>query len=200
MPRDIVTWCVLHVYVLTSALQPEPNETQPIPPPKNRNYKAKEKMEKAKPLRCWSQILNPIAPLPHDLKPPFTESELAVAEQLIHLSESSGPTTASTNSMASASSSTRSVNAPASAWTPLEEVAEEDEALWRRNKRYRPIADVYASTVPIDGERGGTKETTRKRKGWNSGASESARVQEFKRERKRERERRALCFEACKYS
>jgi hypothetical protein len=119
-------------------------------------------MEKAKPQWCWSQILHPIAPRPDDLDPPFTESELAVAQQLIQLSQSSGPTSDSANSMGSASSSTRSVNTPA--WTPLDAMVEDDEGLWRRNKRYRPIADVYASTVPIDGEGDGEKET-RKRKG-----------------------------------
>ncbi|KAF3324936.1 hypothetical protein FCM35_KLT11093 [Carex littledalei] len=113
-----------------------------------------------KPL-CWPQNLNPIAPRPDDLDSQFTESEVAVAEQLILLSESSGPT-GSANSMASASSSTRSVNTQA--WAPLDYVAEDDGGLWRRIKRYRPIDDVYASTVQLGGDGGGKKEITRKRK------------------------------------
>lgn len=120
-------------------------------------------MEKAKPLQCWPQNLNPIAPRPDDLDSQFTDSEVAVAEQLILLSESSGPT-GSANSMASVSSSTRSINTPA--WAPLDYVAEDDGELWRRIKRYRPIADVYASSVQLGGGGGGgKKEITRRRKG-----------------------------------
>ncbi|XP_062196342.1 uncharacterized protein LOC133899368 [Phragmites australis] len=110
----------------------------------------------------------------------FTPLELAAAEQLIHLSESSssgaaftprggGPGPASAAASASSSSSPRSVNAPAAPEPPRALVAagdDEDEqevgALRRRNKRYRPIAEIYAATVPKPiGARGGRKDRPR---------------------------------------
>ncbi|KAL6661954.1 hypothetical protein ACP70R_001338 [Stipagrostis hirtigluma subsp. patula] len=100
----------------------------------------------------------------------FTALELAVAEQLIHLSESSSsaaftplgaPGIASAASAASASSSPCSVNAPAPAGAaaPSLEVAGDDEeedeqevgGSRRRNKRNRPLAEIYAETKPIGG-------------------------------------------------
>ncbi|KAF3324935.1 hypothetical protein FCM35_KLT11092 [Carex littledalei] len=108
-----------------------------------------------KPQYYSHQPPNPTAPPP---LPTFTESEMTAAEQLLHLSESSCTAGASgCNSEASASSSTRSVNAP------VDDVVEDDEALWRRNKRYRPIADVYASTVQL-GVEGAGKKKEKKRK------------------------------------
>lgn len=104
------------------------------------------------------QTPNSIAP-PSAPPPPFTESELTAAEQLLHLSESSCTAGASgCNSATSASSSTRSVNAP------LDYVAEDDDGLWRRNKRYRPLADVYASTIQLGAEGGGGKKEKKRRK------------------------------------
>ncbi|KAL6646314.1 hypothetical protein ACP70R_017922 [Stipagrostis hirtigluma subsp. patula] len=102
----------------------------------------------------------------------FTALELAVAEQLIHLSESSssaaftpqgapGPASAAS---AASSSSPRSVNAPvpAAAALPVEAAGDDEEedeqevgGSRRRNKRNRPLAEIYAETKPIGG--GGRK-------------------------------------------
>ncbi|XP_078173861.1 uncharacterized protein LOC144567572 [Carex rostrata] len=99
----------------------------------------------------------PIAPPPPP--PLFTESEMTAAEQLLQLSESSCTADASgCNSEASASSSTRSVNAIA------DDVVEDDEALWRKNNRYRSIADVYASTVQLGVEGEGKKKEKKRKK------------------------------------
>ncbi|OEL35704.1 hypothetical protein BAE44_0003276 [Dichanthelium oligosanthes] len=98
---------------------------------------------------------------------PFTALELAAAEQLIHLSESScssgaaasltpcgagGPGLLLPASAASSSTSPRSVNnAPP---PPVGVAAEDDEdeqevaGRQRRNRRYRPIAEIYAATDP----------------------------------------------------
>jgi hypothetical protein len=102
------------------------------------------------------QAPNPIA-LPPVTPPPFTELELSAAEQLLHLSESSCTAGDSgCNSAASASSSTRSVNAP------VDDVAVDDEGLCRKIKRYRSLADVYSSTVQLGA--GGGKKEKKKRK------------------------------------
>ncbi|AQK58994.1 hypothetical protein Zm00014a_042678 [Zea mays] len=96
----------------------------------------------------------------------FTARELAAAEQLIHLSESSSSSYAALprGSVASASStsSPRSVNAPPPPATPppaglLAAPAEDDEddldqqevrGRPRRNRRYRLIAEIYAASEP----------------------------------------------------
>ncbi|PUZ52601.1 hypothetical protein GQ55_6G283700 [Panicum hallii var. hallii] len=102
--------------------------------------------------------------------PRFTALELAAAEQLIHLSESScssgaaAPTPrggglllpASAASAASSSTSPRSVNNAPPPAAPPAAVAEDEEdddeqevgGRRRRNKRYRPIAEIYAATDP----------------------------------------------------
>ncbi|CAD6265006.1 unnamed protein product [Miscanthus lutarioriparius] len=106
----------------------------------------------------------------------FTAPELAAAEQLIHLSESScssyaGALPRGSVASASSTSSPRSVNAPPAPLPPatpappppaaaglLAAAAEDDEeededqqevgGRRRRNKRYRPIAEIYAATEP----------------------------------------------------
>ena len=108
----------------------------------------------------------------------FTARELAAAEQLIHLSESScssyaGAFPRGSVTSASSTSSPRSVNAPplppatpapppppaagpgllaAAAEDDEEEEEDEDQqevgGRRRRNKRYRPIAEIYAATEP----------------------------------------------------
>jgi hypothetical protein len=99
----------------------------------------------------------------------FTARELAAAEQLIHLSESScssyaGALPRGSVASASSTSSPRSVNAPPPSPPPaaaglLAAAAEDDEeeededqqevgGRRRRNKRYRPIAEIYAATEP----------------------------------------------------
>ncbi|XP_066353406.1 methionine aminopeptidase 2-1-like [Miscanthus floridulus] len=108
----------------------------------------------------------------------FTARELAAAEQLIHLSESScssyaGALPRGSVASASSTSSPRSVNAPPVPLPPatpappppaagaglLAAAAEDDEeeededqqevgGRRRRNKRYRPIAEIYAATEP----------------------------------------------------
>lgn len=97
----------------------------------------------------------------------FTARELAAAEQLIHLSESSSSSYAALprGSVASASStsSPRSVNAPPPPATPppagllAAPPAEDDEddldqqevrGRPRRNRRYRLIAEIYAASEP----------------------------------------------------
>ncbi|RLN03956.1 uncharacterized protein C2845_PM13G25110 [Panicum miliaceum] len=113
--------------------------------------------------------------------PRFTALELAAAEHLIHLSESScssgaaGPTPrggglllpASTMSAASSSTSPRSVNnAPPPAAPPA--VAEDDDeqevgGRRRRNKRYRPIAEIYAA-MDLPQEGGGQAQAGRRRR------------------------------------
>lgn len=116
----------------------------------------------------------------------FTALELAAAEHLIHLSESSssaaafGP--ASVGSAASSSSSPRSVNAPAvprgGGLAALGAEDDEDEqevgGRRRRNKRYRPIAEIYALTAPKlklkpIRERGGRKDKVRPKQAAGSG-------------------------------
>ncbi|URE14010.1 hypothetical protein MUK42_10911 [Musa troglodytarum] len=86
------------------------------------------------------------APPPSDL---FTATELAAAQQLVQLSESS----ADFSSCSSSSSSTRSLNTrppPEAILMEAEEDEEEEETgPWRRTKRYRPIADLYALSKPI---------------------------------------------------
>jgi hypothetical protein len=103
------------------------------------------------------QAPNPIA-LPPVTPPQFTESELSAAEQLIHLSESSCTAGDSGCNSATSDSSIRSVNAP------VDDVAMDDEGLWRRIKRYRPLADVYSSTVQLGAEGGGKKEKKRRKR------------------------------------
>jgi hypothetical protein len=103
----------------------------------------------------------------------FTARELAAAEQLIHLSESSCSSSYAaalprgSAASASSTSSPRSVNAPPQPATPIpppppaaaaaeddEEDEEEDQdqqevgGRRRRNKRYRPIAEIYAASSP----------------------------------------------------
>ena len=96
--------------------------------------------------------------------PRFTALELAAAEHLIHLSESScssggaAPTPrgaglllvpASAASAASPSTSLRSVNnAPPPAVAEGDEDEQEVGGRRRRNRRYRPIAEIYAATDP----------------------------------------------------
>ncbi|WOL18595.1 hypothetical protein Cni_G27392 [Canna indica] len=92
----------------------------------------------------------------------FTPAELAAAEQLVQLSESSAESAAAAPCAAaessSSSSSPRSVNTrppPEAVMMEAEEEEEEEEeeetGLRRRTKRYRPIADLYAATRPIKG-------------------------------------------------
>lgn len=91
----------------------------------------------------------------------FTALELAAAEQLIHLSESSSSPRSSSFSFTSASasaSSPRSVsNAPRRGGGLGEADDEDDEqevgGRPRRNRRLRPIAEIYAATAPIGGGR-----------------------------------------------
>ncbi|KAL5220630.1 hypothetical protein ABZP36_025343 [Zizania latifolia] len=107
--------------------------------------------------------------------PRFTPLELAAAEQLIHLSESSSsgggaaftrrwggmrvPSAASASS--SFSSSPRSVNNATPA-RGVGDVEDEDEqevgGRRRRNRRIRSIAEIYAASAPI-GSRGGGKDS-----------------------------------------
>ncbi|THU61569.1 hypothetical protein C4D60_Mb07t24710 [Musa balbisiana] len=82
-----------------------------------------------------------VATPPSDL---FTATELAAAQQLVQLSESS----ADSSSCSSSSSSTRSLNTRA-VLLEAEEDEEEETGPWRRTKRYRPIADLYALSKPI---------------------------------------------------
>lgn len=99
------------------------------------------------------------SPYPQDS---FTATELAAAEQLVQLSESSSGDSAirkalSSSSFSSYSSSPRSVNtrpAPAAMVAEADEDEDEDEiggAARRRRPRYRLIDDLYAVTAPIDG-------------------------------------------------
>ncbi|RWW37289.1 hypothetical protein BHE74_00057623, partial [Ensete ventricosum] len=81
----------------------------------------------------------------------FTATELAAAELLVQLSGSSASfSVAATAEDRASSSSPRSVNArPPPETTILVETEEEEETgPWRRNRRYRPIADLYAVTLP----------------------------------------------------
>ncbi|CAL9130875.1 unnamed protein product [Musa textilis] len=86
----------------------------------------------------------------------FTAAELAAAERLVQLSANSGTlsVTATAEDRAS-SSSPRSVNArpPPEVTIPMENVEEDDDEAIRprrRTPRYRPIADIYAATRPVD--------------------------------------------------
>ncbi|TVU04650.1 hypothetical protein EJB05_47776, partial [Eragrostis curvula] len=108
----------------------------------------------------------------------FTALELAAAEHLIHLSESSSSAAAcftprgpASVGSASSTSSPRSVNAPAipralAALAAAEEGDDDEQEVGgrpRRNKRYRPIAEIYAATAPKRktkpiGARGGRKD------------------------------------------
>ncbi|WOK94674.1 hypothetical protein Cni_G03379 [Canna indica] len=102
----------------------------------------------------------------------FTDTEVAAAEQLVQLSGSSGdadPDAVPSTSAASASSSPRSVNARPPAPPPPEalllEAEDEEEEVGprRRKKRYRSIAEIYASTDPVAVRRGGDKRGRTKR-------------------------------------
>lgn len=99
-------------------------------------------------------------PLPSTQPPPsrglLTASDLKAAELLVQLSESSGGG-ADDWCSSSSSSTPRSVELPRSA-PPLleaeillenEDDEEETGGPWRRTRRYRPIADVYAATAPV---------------------------------------------------
>ncbi|CAL9149392.1 uncharacterized protein LOC135628944 [Musa acuminata AAA Group] len=96
----------------------------------------------------------------------FTATELAAAELLVQLSGSSASfSAAATAEDRASSSSPRSVNArPPPETTILPENEEEEETgPWRRNRRYRPIADLYAVTLPAV-KRCGDKRRERKRR------------------------------------
>ncbi|XP_038971566.1 uncharacterized protein LOC120104443 [Phoenix dactylifera] len=99
----------------------------------------------------------------------FTASEVAAAEQLVQLSESSGDSfprrTLSSSSFAS-SSSPRSVNTRPPATAMVAEADEDDDEeqhefggapRLRRRPRYRLIADLYAASALIDDETGGAE-------------------------------------------
>ncbi|GJN15491.1 hypothetical protein PR202_gb02412 [Eleusine coracana subsp. coracana] len=121
----------------------------------------------------------------------FTALELAAAEHLIHLSESSGSSAAaffgpaSVGSAASSSSSPRSVNAPVvprcggglAALAAAEDDEDDEQEVGgrrRRNKRYRPIAEIYAATEPKPvGARGGRKEKDRPKQAAGAGKQEA---------------------------
>jgi hypothetical protein len=118
-------------------------------------------------------VQRPTAPEP--VAPPaeeaFTARELDVAQQLVHLSESSASSgTPRAPAGSGGSSSPRSVNAraPATAAVLLGGCAdwEEDEeqevaGSQRRVKRYRLIAEIYAATGEI-GRRGGRSRKNKK--------------------------------------
>lgn len=94
----------------------------------------------------------------------FIAADLAAAELLVHLSESSAEAASSSAS----SSSPRSVNMrpplpPTSPdAVPVGNEGEEEMGPWRRTKRYRLIADLYAATRPVGG--GGAEEKPRPRR------------------------------------
>ncbi|RRT47333.1 hypothetical protein B296_00049387 [Ensete ventricosum] len=90
---------------------------------------------------------------------PFTAAELAAAEQLLQLCESSSADLAASVSSASSSSSPRSVNNRPPPEAVLLEAEEEETGLRRRTKRYRLIADLHMATMPINScsKRGGAE-------------------------------------------
>ncbi|KAG6537047.1 transcription initiation factor TFIID subunit 1-like [Zingiber officinale] len=89
----------------------------------------------------------------------FTAADLAAAELLVHLSESSAEaasTVSSSASSSSSSSSPRSVNTRPPDASVLGRIDDEEEmGPWRRTKRYRPMTDLYAATRPVGGGGGG---------------------------------------------
>ncbi|XP_074570818.1 uncharacterized protein LOC141827466 [Curcuma longa] len=98
----------------------------------------------------------------------YTAADLAAAELLVHLSESSAEAASSVSSSAS-SSSPRSINmqpplSPEAVLVGNEEEREEEEEMgpWQRTKRYRLMADLYAATRPVGG--GGGEEKPRPRR------------------------------------
>ncbi|RWV97224.1 hypothetical protein GW17_00040007 [Ensete ventricosum] len=86
----------------------------------------------------------------------FTAAELAAAERLVQLSADSGTlSVTATAEERTSSSSPRSVNArpPPEVTFLMENVEEDDDEEIRprrRTPRYRPIADIYAATRPVD--------------------------------------------------
>ncbi|CAL9150606.1 unnamed protein product [Musa hybrid cultivar] len=86
----------------------------------------------------------------------FTAAELAAAERLVQLSANSGTlSVTATAEDRTSSSSPQSVNArpPSQVTIPMENVEEDDDEEIRprrRTPRYRPIADIYAATRPVD--------------------------------------------------
>uniref|UniRef100_A0A0E0M3Z7 Uncharacterized protein n=1 Tax=Oryza punctata TaxID=4537 RepID=A0A0E0M3Z7_ORYPU len=88
----------------------------------------------------------------------FTAAELAVADQLVQLSCSSGGDEAASSSSSSTTSSPRSVNTCAATAASGEEVGEEIEEFTgmaaemeldrRARKRYRLLSELYAATAP----------------------------------------------------
>ncbi|KAG6532754.1 hypothetical protein ZIOFF_006604 [Zingiber officinale] len=90
----------------------------------------------------------------------FTAADLAAAELLVHLSESSAEAASTVSSSASSSSSSssspRSVNTRPPDASVLGRIDDEEEmGPWRRTKRYRPMTDLYAATRPVGGGGGG---------------------------------------------
>ncbi|KAG1359447.1 putative peroxidase 64 [Cocos nucifera] len=130
-----------------------------------------ETLHKTSPLLFPPPTQTPIpsySPYPQDS---FTATELAAAEQLVQLSESSGDSalrkTLSSSSFSSSSSSPRSVNtrpAPGTMVAVAEDDEDEDEiggASRRKRPRYRLIDDLYAATAQIDGASGGREKRRR---------------------------------------
>ncbi|WVZ65717.1 hypothetical protein U9M48_015034 [Paspalum notatum var. saurae] len=96
---------------------------------------------------------------------PFTEAELAAADQLVQLSGSAG---GDEQAASESESSPRSVNTAAAAWEEKEEGQEKVAGLGlgteldrRATKRYRLLTELYAATRPVDGADAGD---ARKRK------------------------------------
>ncbi|XP_074571479.1 uncharacterized protein LOC141827997 [Curcuma longa] len=89
----------------------------------------------------------------------LTDSDLKAAELLVHLSENSGCEVDDRCSSSTSTTTSRSVELSRLPPPPLEaaillENEDDDEEMggpWRRTRRYRPIADVYAATAPVGG-------------------------------------------------
>uniref|UniRef100_A0A0E0IN23 Uncharacterized protein n=1 Tax=Oryza nivara TaxID=4536 RepID=A0A0E0IN23_ORYNI len=103
----------------------------------------------------------------------FTAAELAVADQLVQLSCSSGGDEAAASSSSSSSSTTsspRSVNTYAATTAAGEEIEEftgmaaEMELDRRARKRYRLLSELYAATAPKRAAAASSSSSSRKRK------------------------------------
>ncbi|PKA55663.1 hypothetical protein AXF42_Ash006865 [Apostasia shenzhenica] len=103
----------------------------------------------------------------------FTQTELAAAEQLVQLSESSGDSSAAPaaedatetmqRSLSSAlSSSSSPVSVVSAAFAAAEDDGDEDGELRRLRPRFRRIGDVYASAALV--EAGGRRRTAIQRR------------------------------------
>ncbi|CAL9192633.1 unnamed protein product, partial [Musa hybrid cultivar] len=92
-------------------------------------------------------------------------TEVAAAELLVQLSGSSASFSAAAADRASSSSSSSPGSGNAKRQPPeikiFPEKEEEETGPWRRTRRYRPIALLYASTRPLHGRDRDNKRRTK---------------------------------------